>query len=454
MRRLYVALRQHTRAALVATTLLLLLAVVLSLAGVIAWPQWTGFGAESGPTNGIHVSVVQYQRTLWDWLQLLGVPLAVAVAAWYLNMVQQRREERLANRRELDSVLDTYLTQIATLLLHEKLGNTSDAGKAAQHVARAQTLTVLRRLDGGRKATVVEFLSDSGLLPVVDLHGADLTGATRREGSDLTNARLSKANLSHASLVAADLALADLTWAILREAMMPRTSLAEAKLTWADLTEADLAKADLTSADLSHADLERTYLRGSRMQGAKLHLVRAEGARLRGADLSYADLNQADLTGVELSAANLTGANLAGALLCRADLRNACLADANLQGACLGEANLRGAIGTTKEQLERAESLLDTTLPDGTVVPCHPAAPTATQPDFHSYHCRDARQPDRRHHANDSRHGSGSSESPDTGPLAAVRGRPFMDTPTAESQARGGQPQTTDEQGPSKTPQS
>ena len=201
----------RTKTLLVGVLGLVFLCIVLNLSGALSWPNWTGFGVETGPADTMQVSVVQQQRTLWDWLELLIVPLAVVGAAGWLNLVQQRREDRSAERREWDSVLDTYLGQTANLLLHEDLRGQDANGKNAQDVARAQTLTALRRLDGARKGTIIEFLSDSGLLPIIDLKGADLSGLTLREGVDLSMAKLSGANLQQSTLIAANFGDADLS---------------------------------------------------------------------------------------------------------------------------------------------------------------------------------------------------------------------------------------------------
>jgi hypothetical protein len=109
---------------------------------------------------------------------------AGVLAAAVLIVLLLIREDKRANieadmeaRREQDAVMDAYLSQIANLLLHEELEQPTSEGKRAQQVARGQTLTALRRIDGGRKGTVIGFLSDSDLIAVVDLYEADLSGA-------------------------------------------------------------------------------------------------------------------------------------------------------------------------------------------------------------------------------------------------------------------------------------
>jgi uncharacterized protein YjbI with pentapeptide repeats len=92
-----------------------------------------------------------------------------------------------------------------------------------RNLARARTLTVLSRLNGERKASVLEFLYESDLITkdrlVINLAGADLSGANlslvaadslsgRLRGRGLTN--LSGADLSAANLSGADLSDANL----------------------------------------------------------------------------------------------------------------------------------------------------------------------------------------------------------------------------------------------------
>jgi hypothetical protein len=73
-------------------------------------------------------------------------------------------------------------------------------------VARARTLSVLTRVDGERKSSVLQFLYESGLLgggrTVVALRGADLRGANLN-GATLQGADLSGADLKNATLAAA-----------------------------------------------------------------------------------------------------------------------------------------------------------------------------------------------------------------------------------------------------------
>jgi uncharacterized protein YjbI with pentapeptide repeats len=231
-------------------------------------------------------------HSLWGWLKLLVVPAVIAGGGLWFNAQQRDREQRTANERAQDEALQAYLDQMSSMLIP----NTDQPslykarpGDSLSSVARARTLTVLPRLDGGRKARVVQFLYESGLIAkdhlILDLHSADLSYA------NLRGAQLSFANLSSK----ADLSSANLSEAVLREAKLSFANLRDANLRDADLFQAILRCADLSYADLSYdADLKSADLSGANLSGTNLSEV-----DLSGADLSGADLSGAYLTGVK-----------------------------------------------------------------------------------------------------------------------------------------------------------
>ena len=248
----------------------------------------------------------RYDITLWDWLKLLVVPAVIAGGGVWFNRQQRERELEIAERRAQDEALQAYLDQMSGMLLPNKEQPSlykARPGDSLSSVARARTLTVLPRLDGERKARVVQFLYESGLIskdrPVLVLNGAALREAT-----------LNVANLRGAVLVEVDLGGAALGGADLREA-----SLVLANLSGADLSRASLGSANLRWANLSRANLSRAYLSEAYLGGANL----------RGAGLSEASLSKADLGGADLVEADLGGADLGGA-----DLRGADLTDAEV----------------------------------------------------------------------------------------------------------------------------
>jgi hypothetical protein len=91
-----------------------------------------------------------------------------------------RQERALDERRSQDDALQAYFKQIGELLTDHKLKE-AQPENAVSMLARAQTLTVLRRLDAERKKDLLLFLYGAELIrkddAVVNLLGARLTGA-------------------------------------------------------------------------------------------------------------------------------------------------------------------------------------------------------------------------------------------------------------------------------------
>jgi hypothetical protein len=242
-------------------------------------------------------------KSLWDWLQLLVVPLVLAVVALVFQFANTRTERQIAQQRyeqdkkialdkQHEDLLQAYLDRISELLLKESLR--TSPSEEVRNVARVRTITVLAQLNALRVGYVFTFLREAGLMS---------TASTSNVVS------LKDANLR------------------------------SVKWGQADLSGANLNGANLSEAYLSNADLS--------------------GAYLKEANLSGTHLSNADLSNAHLKGANLNGANLSGANLSSADLSNAHLKGANLSGAYLTSAKV------TEEQMKEIRSLEGATMPDG-----------------------------------------------------------------------------------------
>ena len=130
----------------------------------IAWPRWTGFRG----------------KTVWDFLQLLIVPLMLAAIGFWFTMQQEARqqqvederaqqaqkienqraeaEQELAKQGAQDEALQAYLDQMGNLLLEKDLRD-SERGSEVRTLARARTATVMQRLDSDRNRNVIAFLT-------------------------------------------------------------------------------------------------------------------------------------------------------------------------------------------------------------------------------------------------------------------------------------------------------
>lgn len=277
------------------------------------WPRWTGFRG----------------KTAWDWMDLLIVPIVLLLITVAFTVLQDARQQQiedqrarqaqqienqraeaereLAKQRAQDEALQAYLDQMSNLLLEKDL-RSSDENSEVRTLARARTFTVLSRLDGERKASVVQFLYDARLInkskgqfdgPIVSLSGADLRGV----------------NLYGTYL-----------------------------------------KGVVLGTYPAGQEIPTTFVIRTDLRGANLGLC-----DLQDAELGYTDLNGAIFDFADLYSASLYGADLTGSFLRSAHLENTNLLDASME-----RADLTGAVGKTNEQLEQKVSTLEgATMPDG-----------------------------------------------------------------------------------------
>lgn len=226
--------------------------------------QEKDLASEQPPSrSGLEARTGFSDKTLWDLLQLLIVPLALTVIGFWFTWQQDVRQQDLEDRRAKsarnveqqraqDAALQSYLDQMSTLLIEENLDSSTVDGTVPS-VARARTLAVLPMLDGHRKYSVLLFLAESQLIFednfIVPLGGADLSELKVKSRANLGW------NLSETYLHGTDLSEADLHGVMLREAALTNTDLSGADLSDADLTGVELQDADLTGAELAGADL-------------------------------------------------------------------------------------------------------------------------------------------------------------------------------------------------------
>lgn len=339
--------------------------VIIAVCGYIFGWEWTGLA----------------KRTFWDWLSLLIVPIVLAMGGYFFTRSENRRtredadeqrslDRKLADERRQDEMLQAYLDGMSQLLTDkERPLHRAELGDYLSTVARARTVTALKRLDADHRNSVLDFLRDSQLIggvktsPIVSFHKADFRGA--------------------------DLSGTNLNWANFRTANLLQANLREAELHWVNLQRADLRKADLTMADLSGYMYSREspfgYVKGGAAYctGADLSEACLKQAHLRNTYLMGAKLNNANLEEADLSEAHLEGADLSHARLAGANLRNAVLGEhreilwawTNVSEADLRGADLRGASERTRDKSERlitneelarqAASLEGATMPNG-----------------------------------------------------------------------------------------
>jgi uncharacterized protein YjbI with pentapeptide repeats len=280
--------------------------VVIAIVGGLGYRRnWHWTGLPGSPGDGTSENPSREPKTLWDWMQLLIVPLVLAVAAFGLNAAQadrqsQQQDQQATRARQIaedeaeENALHAYIQQMSDLILHDRLvvpvPARANHPTHAQILARTLTLVALRRMDGGRKATILEFLWEAGLI----------TQARRWE-------------MSPGQL-----------WVVGEETRAPIVTLTNADLRGLDAREAQLAPIDAQYESEARTD-ERS--KAARQVRAGIDL---DGADLRGANLRYANLSNASF-----KEANVVGVNFEYANLSAAVFSQACLDDTKFSRAHL-----------------------------------------------------------------------------------------------------------------------
>jgi uncharacterized protein YjbI with pentapeptide repeats len=316
--------------------------VAEAIALLISQPAWTGFGPDS--TKNIErdstgkitkiVEVEQSGKTLWDLLNVLGVPFSLAILGFWFQQREQKRvdeqaelEKEIAAANQREEALQVYFDRLSTLLIDKNLIAIAAKVKAAEesqhniatdeekeqlnvavNVIRARTLAILRQFgeDGERKSSVIRFLLEAEVIDKLNLNlsGADLSGS-RFSGSRFSGSNLRGADLRGSIFIGADLSEADLSFAKLSGANFFRANFFRANFFRANLSGSDFSEADLSFAKLSNANLSN--------------------ANLSGADLSDANLVDANLS----FARKLKPEQLAQVMLCKTRLPEGCDLDPN-----------------------------------------------------------------------------------------------------------------------------
>jgi hypothetical protein len=223
--------------------------IIDSKARGLDWSLWAA--PEGPPKSG---ALILWGRPLWDWADLLLVPLVLAIGGFLLQRSERNTDRELAEQTRLDKTLDDYLRAMKELIVKDLLPDTN-VKSPLRDLAGTLALTTIRRLDGERNRTVFRFLWGVGYIheedPIVSFEYGDLPGVNL-EGVNLYSTNLKSANLR------------------------------EANLRGATLTRANMKGADLTGADLRNADLEGCNLENAKLVGAKMLGANAWGAKLFG----------------------------------------------------------------------------------------------------------------------------------------------------------------------------
>lgn len=214
---------------------LLLFGLVLVLLGY--GESWTGFS--SAPIKADHTS----KKLLWDWLDLLLVPLILVLGAFFLENSRRKSELDTEADNQRQVILDNYFEKVFHVV-SETNESILEISQTNRYLIRSRTLSALRQLDGHRKAVVLQFLYELGLIgkdPVIVLNGADFTNSY----------------LDNCTLMSCELRGGDFSGSSIREA-----NLRGADLCACNFTNVDFSKTDMTGSNLEQSIIVKAIFDG------------------------------------------------------------------------------------------------------------------------------------------------------------------------------------------------
>ena len=106
LRSLWLYIRKHQS---LTAVIIIVLTVFALLVRIFGW-DWTGFNGgynqimTTSVNQGTTITMVRPpERTLWDLLQLLIVPVMLAIGGFWLNQMQKSRDEKATEQRDKSS---------------------------------------------------------------------------------------------------------------------------------------------------------------------------------------------------------------------------------------------------------------------------------------------------------------------------------------------------------------
>lgn len=332
--------------------LVTLLTIVMVL--IVAFFVWKVIFEFNSPL----IRELGFNQSLWAWMDLLIIPVALAVAAYALSKLQKESEQRVAERREEENrqlaerreeenrrrddekqSRDTYqsFVDFVEKFFHNHKGQLQifEEDHPIRSIVQARTTHTLTILNETWRPLYFQFLLVSGLTT----GGRQKENATGDESSSLDNKTIYAGILRNADLRLINLDKVDLFSADLQRVNLERCKLHETVLINVDLSDAKLKDAQLIGVQLTNGILLQAQMEG----------VNLENCVLKKANLSKSNLSKSKIKSCAFGGDKEDeGSNLSGALLEEVELRHvefqhATLKEAKFLNSDLEYVNFRGA---------------------------------------------------------------------------------------------------------------
>lgn len=227
-------------------------------------PEWMGFAPYDESKNGPE------PKKLWDWLDLLIIPISVGLVGWIYKDYEKSKESKKEYENKQNEILDSYFRVISDLIIKSNLLN-NDLNEESKIIARTRTIVAIENLSGDRKGQVLQFLHESNLIGngVVDLIGgnfrnSEVSGIVLRnitiKGVYFSNSEFVKTFLDNSDFTSCDFSNTNFDQSSLENTNFSYTKLVNSKLTNIDLRTINFEGCDLENADLSNSKILQSQL--------------------------------------------------------------------------------------------------------------------------------------------------------------------------------------------------
>lgn len=225
-------------------------------------PKWTGFGPYDEKVDGPR------GKTLWDWLDLMIIPLTIGFIGFLYKEADQ--EKSINKQKEKDQLtnVDSFFKILTELITKNNLLNNT-SNDPNRIIARTRSIQALDEADSERKGQILQFIYESGLInlkPILNLNGV--------------NAK--KSNLEGIVL----------RYAEIRGAYFNNSCLKNTFLDNSCFISCDFSNSNFTECSLNNTDLSYTNLSNTNLKNLNLLTVNFEGANLNNADLRGSQLSK------------------------------------------------------------------------------------------------------------------------------------------------------------------
>lgn len=275
--------------------------------------DWTGFNITPEYTG------YRSGKYLWDWLEVIIVPLALTLIGIYFNARQKQSEVEMEKRKiaeskikEQENELSQYFDKMSKLMLRDGLSK-ENASPEARSIARSITTEVLRKISVAYAPKVIQYLYENRLIEKENCK-VDLSGV-RLDKIDLSKKNFSGINLSGIEIYIGNLSGADFSNSDLSGAVLFQCNLKNSKFIGSDISSTDFKSCNLVWADFrnsegSHADFSFTYMFETIFANANLPNSEYFQARMTQTNFKDANLYRAMLVQTVIWDCFMNGANL------------------------------------------------------------------------------------------------------------------------------------------------